>query len=161
MKDENDAAEVLKKSKPLLRCVRLTKAGWLAIAHTRKAGGRDGQEVRGSSALLGQVDIAISMKGEFSGQRRTLQAVGRYKETPRELIIEYRDDSYIAIGDSTAVSIEGKAEKLYAVLTEEEGRTVDELVLELGMSKQDISRGVESLANRVNREGRGVKGERV
>src|SRR4029077_11922322 len=56
LSDENDAAEVLRKVLPLLNTIRRTKAAWLGLAHTRKGGGEHGQEIRGSSALLGLVD---------------------------------------------------------------------------------------------------------
>jgi hypothetical protein len=155
--DENDAAEVLRKGMPLVQCIHSTSAAWLSIVHTRKGSGVHGEEIRGSSALLGMVDISISMKRtQGAKEDRILEAVTRYRETPQELIVEYRDGEYVAIGDPQIASTESRAESLYDALTEE-GQNLGQLSGKTGMSKQDISRGISLLGERVKREGKGVK----
>ena len=156
--DENAAAEVIRKITPLLQCVRDTKAGWLAIAHTRKGGGQYGEEIRGSSALLGAVDISISMKREGNGTKRVLEAVSRFRNTPGELVIDFRDACYVCLGDAAVSCSQDKAEKVFDALTDE-GQTSDDLVVKADMSKQDVSRGFALLGNRAKREGKGVKGD--
>jgi predicted ATP-dependent serine protease len=86
--DENDASQVNLYGHLLLEVIRSTNAAWLFLAHTRKQGGERGQEIRGSSALAGLVDIAISMKGTSGGiQQRSLDTISRYSDTPKTLIV--------------------------------------------------------------------------
>jgi hypothetical protein len=123
--DENDAAEVLRKGMPLVHLIRSSDAAWLSIVHTRKASGTHGDEIRGSSALLGMVDICISMKRTQGAKgQRVLETVTRYRDTPRELIVEYRDERYVAVGDPDTVSAEAITEVVYAALTDEGRRRI-------------------------------------
>ncbi len=159
LQDENDAAEVIRKGYPLLNLVRASHAAWLCIAHSRKSGGEQGQEIRGSSALVGLVDIAISMKRtEAGGRRRVLEAMSRYTETPPQLYIELTEQGYRALGDSQAISIEGKADQVWHTLSGP-ALTADELSKTTGLSKQDISRALQHLGPRVIHEGSGRKGD--
>lgn len=156
--DENDAAEVLRKGMPLVQLIHRSNAAWLSIVHTRKGSGAHGEEIRGSSALLGMVDISVSMKRtQGAKDERMLEAVTRYRDTPSELIVKYQDGGYVAVGDPSTVSTEAVAEVAYAALTDE-GQTVERLVITTGLTKQDISRSMKLLRDRVRREGRGVRG---
>jgi hypothetical protein len=157
--DENDAAEVIRKGMPLVQLIRSTNAAWLSIVHTRKASGAHGEEIRGSSALLGMVDICISMKRTQGAKgERVLEAVTRYRDTPPKLVVEYRDGRYVAVGDPETVSAGAIAEAAYAALTDK-GQTSEQLRAVTGFSKQDISRAMTRLSDRVIREGKGVKGD--
>ncbi len=159
VQDENNAAEVIQKGFRLLGLVRNTNAGWLCIAHSRKSGGEHGQEIRGSSALVGLVDIAISMKRtEAGGRQRVLEAVSRYAVTPPQLYIELTDQGYRALGDSQAISIEGKADQVWRTLSDT-AQTAEELSESTGLSKQDISRVLQRLGEKVVRDGVGHKGD--
>jgi hypothetical protein len=65
-------------------------AAVLLVHHPRRAGGRPGHSARGSSALEAAADILLDFRipsGE-TGRRRRLYGVGRYPETPAELLIE-------------------------------------------------------------------------
>ena len=157
--DENDAAEVLRKGMPLVQCIHATGAAWLSIVHTRKGSGTYGEEIRGSSALLGMVDICVSMKRtQGAKDERVLEAVTRYRDTPPELIVKYRDGRYVAVGDPETVSAGAIAEVTYAALTDQ-GQTVEQLSITTGLSKHNISRSMKRLVDRVKREGKGVKGD--
>src|SRR5206468_544099 len=88
MKDENSAAEMLRAGKMLLGAARRTAAAWLCLVHSRKSGGEHGEEIRGSSALVGIVDISLTLKRTEGGDpQRCLEAATRYAETPTRLII--------------------------------------------------------------------------
>lgn len=159
LKDETDASEVIRQVSPLLDVVRRTNAAWLGLAHTRKGGGEHGEEIRGSSALLGIVDIALSMKRtEGGGCQRMLESFPRYRETPRELLIELKEDEYRVLGTPEEVSMSVKAEKLFAALTESD-QTTEELIKKTSLSKQDFSRAVKKLEDKCVRSGKGCKGD--
>jgi hypothetical protein len=158
LRDENNASEVISNCRSLLQCIRNTDAGWLMIVHTRKGGGQHGEEVRGSSALLGAVDIAVTMKREGNGPRRLLSAVSRFAATPREVTVEFQDNMYVCLGDSGAVLAKEMAEIVFDALSGEQ-QTRDDLAAKLGMSPQAVGRSIVVLGSRVNRVGEGIKGD--
>lgn len=158
LSDENDASEVIRKGYPLVNIIRRTQAAWLGLVHTRKSGGEHGEDIRGSSALLGLVDIAISMKRtKGGGNQRVLEAVSRYTDTPKELVIEYQQDSYKKLGSPIEVSAQVKAIQVWERLTAQ-GQTLDELATQTGLSAQDVSRALRTLGEKVRREGSGHRG---
>ena len=156
--DENDASEVLRKGIPLLHIIRRTDAAWLGLGHTRKSGGGHGQDIRGSSALAGLVDVALSMKRtESGGTERQLEAISRYIDTPEKLVLGFYDRAYQVLGTPDDVSAEGKAKQVWDALSDE-GWTTDQLAEGTGLSKQDVSRAILRLGEKVNREGAGHRG---
>ncbi|MDK2742556.1 MAG: AAA family ATPase [Nitrospira sp. BO4] len=159
LKDENDASEVLKKGYPFLNVIRGTNAAWLGLAHTRKSGGGHGSDIRGSSAFVGLVDIAVSMKRTQSGgNQRMLEAVSRYDDTPNNLVIEYAEGCYRKLGSPQDMASLAKTNKVWEALTPE-GKTIDQLAKETDLSKQDVSRALQSLGDQVHREGGGHRGD--
>jgi len=159
IEDENDAGKLLKACKPLLGLIRESGAAWLCLAHTRKGGGSGGDEIRGSTALAGLVDIAISMKRNGKETRRVLESISRYPQTPRVLVIERDKDRYSTIGTPAEVSLQSKAEKVLNALHETTGRTLHHLSEATDLSKQDVSRAIKLLGEGVRIEGKGVKNE--
>lgn len=157
--DESDASEVIRKGMPLLEAIRQTDAAWLGLVHSRKGGGENGEEIRGSSALLGLSDVAISMKRTDGGKRqRKLETVSRYGDTPSELVIELNEDEYKVLGTPDELSSSAKAEKVFVGLTDTP-QTVEELSAKTGLSKQGISEAIQRLGAKVIRTGKGVKGD--
>ena len=158
-RDESDASEVIRQGMPLVQAIHETDAAWLGLVHSRKGGGEHGEEIRGSSALLGLADIAISMKRTEGGERqRKLETVSRYADTPSDLIIELNEDEYRVLGTPDEVSSSAKAEKLWAALTDSD-QTTEELTGKTSLSKQDISRAMRNLGDKVIRNGKGHKGD--
>lgn len=84
--DESDASKVTQNIKLLLDVARSTDACVLLIHHFRKSEGKEGDEVRGSSALMALVDIALLLYAKADNQR-SLKTRGRYADSPPELII--------------------------------------------------------------------------
>lgn len=159
LENENDASEVLRSGRMLLDAIRQTKAAWMCVVHTRKSGGEGGDEIRGSSALLGLVDIAISMKRRPGDpQKRMLEAVSRFSQTPKELVIRYGKQGYEAMGSPAQVSAHGKAQQVLAVL-DQTPRSIRKIVKSTGLSKQDVSRGIDFLGGQIIQEGSGHKGD--
>lgn len=158
LSDENDASEVLRKGYPLLNIIRETNAAWLGLAHTRKSGGGHGADIRGSSAFVGLVDIAISMKRtQGGGNQRMLEAVSRYGDTPDSLVIEYAEGTYRKLGSPQEVGSHAKVNKVWEAVTTE-GQTMEQLALLTDLSKQDVSKALQTLGERVHREGGGHRG---
>jgi predicted ATP-dependent serine protease len=159
IQDENDASQVNLYGHLLLQVIRSTKAAWLSLVHTRKRGGSGGEEIRGSSALPGLVDIAISIKGTSGGShQRSLETISRYSDTPKTLIA-YRDaQGYQVLGTPEELSAEAKAQKVWSVLTTDKDQSMEELRKATTLSKQAVSIGLSTLNGEVHRSGLGVKG---
>ena len=158
IQDENDASQVNRYGHLLLQVIRSTNAAWLFLVHTRKQGGSNGQEIRGSSALAGLVDIAISMKGTAGGnQQRSLDSISRYSDTPKTLIVYREGQGYQVLGTTDEVSAQAKAEQVWSVLTTDKDQSIDELRKATTLTKHAISRALSSLNGRVYRSGLGVK----
>ena len=157
IQDENNASQVNLYGHLILEVIRSTKAAWLFLAHTRKQGGTGGDEYRGSSALAGLVDIGISMKGTSGGsQKRSLETISRYSDTPKALIVYREEQGYQVQGTPDEVSAQAKAVKVWSVLTEHD-QSLEGLSKATGLSKQDVSRAIRSLKDMVLRAGKGLK----
>lgn len=159
VEDENSSSEVLRSGGLLLQAVRRTPAAWLCLVHTRKSGGDFGQEIRGSSALVGLVDVALSLKRtEGNETQRCLEAVSRYSETPAKLVIGLGEQGYSALGSPEDVGQQAKTDKVRAALSQL-GQQIKDLTAATGLSKQDVSRALGSLGDVVTREGTGHRGD--
>lgn len=119
IENENDASEMTKVVKPLLSLARESGACVLLIHHARKSEGSYGDEIRGSGALFGLVDVALILKRHEVQTQRILAAQSRYADTPSELVIELRENGYVALGDPSSVSKAARREKLIAALSDQ------------------------------------------
>ena len=92
---EKDAGAALGIMEALTRAADAGRAV-IALAHTRKGGGEDGEGIRGSSAFAGAVDVILEVeKVEDTPRTRTILALSRYPETPGTTVIELNDaDEY-------------------------------------------------------------------
>jgi putative DNA primase/helicase len=116
LKDENDASAMTKAVKPLLQLARESGACVLMIHHSRKAEGAYGDEIRGSSALFGLVDVAVMMRNTEVENQRKLIARSRYPDTPAELVVELRDGEYVSLGDPDEAGRKARLEKMRSAL---------------------------------------------
>ena len=68
----------------------------LMLHHPRKQHSPDGQAARGTGALCGFADILVEMnwyrKGADNDRRRRLTGFSRWRETPRQLVIELNEE---------------------------------------------------------------------
>ena len=155
---ENSAGAVIKSLEPLLG---LAAAGLAVLVthHVAKASG----EVRGSTALGALADVIVTlMRDNAVSNRRELQAVGRFEETPASLLVELEGDNYKVLGDPGSVAIRARTDSVLAALGEHPaGLTQAELVEATGLSKQRVSESLAQLerAGLVTTEGRGVAGD--
>lgn len=107
---ENSSGDALLAVQPLQEAVASDHAlAVLFSRHERKAGGEVGDSGRGSSAFAGAVDIVLSLRrpeGYASPTQRVLHALSRFDETPDSLVIELKDQHYVALGDESVLSAE-------------------------------------------------------
>lgn len=165
---EKDAGAVQEAMTPLIDATR-TGLAVLLVHHQRKAGGDDGDAIRGSSALAGATDANVELeRGDRTVScQRQLLASSRWTTTPGVLVIE-RDNGGrwhpVAAGADKA---DAKARTLHARILRAAPADGD------GISEPDLARALEVDARKVHgplrellRDGRivqsggkGVKGD--
>ena len=118
LKDENDASAMTQAVAPLLHLARESGACVLMIHHSRKSEGEYGDEIRGSSALFGLVDVAVIMRNTAVKTQRKLVGRSRYPETPTELIVELREEEYVSLGNPEKVNFKARLEKMRGALSD-------------------------------------------
>ncbi len=118
VESENDAAEINKALEPLLHLAREKDIAFLLLHHLRKGQGAGGEIIRGSSAIFGSVDIAVTFEKDKDHKcRRSFQTYSRYDETPENMVIELTQDGYQVIGKVEDVKAQEKDERLKGVLS--------------------------------------------
>jgi hypothetical protein len=162
VQDENNNMEVIREVSPLLDLARETNTAVLLIHHERKSGGEDGRNIRGGSALFGLVDQAIFLErrqGEVSN-KRVLKTLGRYEESPPELIIELVGDDYNVLGTPEEFSETQAFEKIKATLTVDP-MDVKTIAKEADVSEKLTRRILEQLKEKgqAERSGAGKRGD--
>lgn len=160
VENENANVEVIRQVSPFLDLARDTNAAVLLLHHERKSGGEDGREIRGGGALLGLVDQAILLskrQGRGSTQR-ILKAIGRYDETPRELVIELDGAEYRRLGTSEDMEAAAQQARVWGALTDAP-QDVAEIAKKAVLSEKATRKALEACGARVIREGKGVKGD--
>ena len=160
--DENNNMEVIREVSPLLDMARETDAAVLLVHHERKSGGEDGRSIRGGSALFGLVDQAIFLErrpGEASN-KRSLKTLGRYDESPPELVIELVGDDYKVLGTPEQFGESQALEKVRGVLTVEP-MDVKTIAKEADITEKLTRKVLETLKERgeIERTGSGKKSD--
>jgi predicted Rossmann fold nucleotide-binding protein DprA/Smf involved in DNA uptake len=134
----------------------------LLIHHTRKSGGEDGEELRGSSAVAANADIILSFKRhKTSGDNaRLIEATSRYEETPRKLVVSLEEGIYRPLGTPTEVAHRKNRERVLAVAGSEP-LTYEELAKGADMPKATVQRVANEFYAEgiLQREGGGKKGD--
>lgn len=162
VQDENNNMEVIRAVSPLLEIARETNAAVLLVHHERKSGGEDGRSIRGGSALFGLVDQAIFLErrpGEASN-KRVLKTLGRYEDSPPELVIEFVGDDYNVLGTPEECGEIQAVEKVRAALTADP-MDVKSIAKEADVTEKLTRKGLEILKDRgeVQRTGAGKKND--
>jgi len=161
VRDENANAEVTRMIKPLLDIAHSIGCSIGLVHHTSKQGGSDGRGIRGASALFGIVDQALLLEPRQGGNKnqRVLRALGRYSESPSELIIELREDGYVCLGSGACWEQEQTSRVLSALSN---GPQTVEGVSEItGLSDKQCRTRLDSLLSQgqIARNGEGKKGK--
>ena len=162
---ENNAGDALEAMLPL-QAAAAEGIGVIVNRHERKSGGEVGDSGRGSSAFAGAVDIVLSLRrpdGNSPKNRRLLQSLSRFIETPSDLLIEWTGSEYVSLGErGEKVITEAKDAILRNVPQHEAAAmTADELREGLELSRATGHRAVEALHRDglLARIGRGKRGD--
>lgn len=131
--EENAAGEAAAMMLPLQNAAHDGLAV-LVCRHERKSGGEVGESGRGSSAISGDVDIILQMRrpeGNQPTNRRVIESLSRYSETPEKVVIELTEEGYVLLGDEEAVAMADAIRVVSGLLNEfdrKEGMSMEELV---------------------------------
>lgn len=161
VQDENDSVQVTHAIQALRELALNTDCAIVLIHHTRKSGGQDGMEVRGSGALTAAVDVSVSIKRDYAVEnRRVLEAISRDEATPRTLLVEYEGGIYRALGTVGEVKDREERRLLVDALSDEP-LTTGELTEATELSERSIRRLTKQLyqENAIQQKGTGKKGD--
>jgi hypothetical protein len=138
VKDLNDYAQVTTTLEPLLAVARQFNCHILLLHHAGKADRTDGDEVLGSTALLGAVDTAIFLKKR--DERRTFSTIQRYGENLPETVLTMAEDFSLSVQGSLAEAKRTDIwERIKSLLEENSGQTEVEIAENLGIRKMEVS----------------------
>ena len=161
---ENNSGDALDAMRPLQQGVA-EGIGVVLVRHERKSGGDVGDSGRGSSAFAGAVDIVLSLRkpeGNTAKNRRLLQSLSRFSETPNNLLIELTEDGYVVLGErlETAMKDAKCAILKNAPQVEVEAVGLDELTKIADLTRPTAQRAIDELmqAGQLSRTGQGKKG---
>jgi putative DNA primase/helicase len=160
IRDENNNSEVVRHVSPWLDLAHETGVVVLLVHHDRKSGGEEGRSIRGGSALLGLVDQALMLErtpGGGNRRRRILRTLGRYDETPPEVVIELDGTSYRSLGTSEELSARADQRRVWKALSKTP-QTSEDLAKTIKLTPKKVKRALKGLGDRVKRSGRGVRG---
>lgn len=147
-----------------------TGLGVVVVHHQRKAGGEDGDAVRGSGAIFGAVDVLVEVErpGEqASPNQRRLVATGRWPRKAPVLVVDRDPDTGAwraigeAIGRSEAAALGDRERLLKAIPTQAPGVTETELADILEVDARKIARPLRELLEdeAIDRSGEGKRGD--
>jgi hypothetical protein len=98
---ENSAGDAQAAVAPLQAIAHSAGIAIIIVRHSRKGGGEVGESGRGSSAFGGAVDLLVSLRrreGNAPKSERVIYTLGRFDETPDDLVIDLTEDGYVAVG---------------------------------------------------------------
>jgi hypothetical protein len=157
--DENDAAEMSRLLAPWADLAHETGVTLVAVHHDRKSQGSHGEGIRGSSAILGTVDLALNLRREGTGEddgRRRLELVSNFDGLPSQLVLAREGGTY-RVAPSAAEERRGR---LLTTLgsNPEPAKTIAD---RLGLTRQAIHDDLAALVaeGRVRRQGSGRKND--
>lgn len=129
IENENDASQVTAAVKPLLDLAGSTGAAVILVHHDRKSEGDGGRQIRGSGALFALVDQALLLSKPQGGTKtqRVLKTLGRFSESPEELLLDYVDGRYVSLGNPEMAETADAAGQIWDAL-EDGPRTIKEIV---------------------------------
>ncbi len=160
--DENNNASVVSQVKPLLNIARSTQAAVGLVHHTSKAGGEHGRSIRGASSLFGIVDQAMILEMRQGGKQnqRILKTIGRYSESPAELVLELESDEWRCLGTGAEAVQREYMERICGALTHDP-QTVDTLIEKTDLTGKQVRRSLKILTDegRIVKTGEGVKND--
>ena len=155
--DENDAAEMSRLLAPWADLAHELSVTILAVHHDRKSQGKHGEGIRGSSAILGTVDLALHFRREGTGDddgRRRIELLSNFDGLPAQLVLTREGGTY-RVAPSAAEERKGR---LLAEIRPT-WETAQVLADRLALTRQAIHDDLAALVaeDRVKRKGSGRK----
>lgn len=159
VRDENDNAQVNREAGKWLDLARATGVTVLLVVHEGKSGGEHGRSIRGASALFALADQAVILDRRRGGSltQRTLKILGRYSESPSELVIDLQDGVYTVLGTPEQADMDAGAATLANALTREP-QTLGDLADETKLSERMVRKLIRRIEG-VLIEGAGKRGD--
>jgi len=161
LRDLNDYAIVTNALEPLMAAARKQGCHILLTHHAGKADRPDGDDILGSTGLLGGVDTSIHIKKR--DKRRTFFTIQRYGDDTEETVIELKDDGSLeAMGSRQEVEIEeAKPLVLDALKDGGEPLTINDIWNRVEKGHTPVSKAVNLLVEirQIFKSGSGKKGD--
>jgi DNA-binding transcriptional regulator GbsR (MarR family) len=158
VRDLNDYAQVTRALEPLMATARQLNCHILLVHHAGKRDRDDGDDILGSTGLLGGVDTSIHIKKRE--KRRTFFTIQRYgQDVPETVLTLNPDGSLQATGSRESVEIEETLPLILQVL--EEGPLPEKEIWErIEKGHSLVSKGLRNLVEQklVRRTGIGKRG---
>ena len=111
---------------------------------------------------MGIIDQAMILEMRQVGKKnqRILKTIGRYSDSPPELILELQDDEWICLGTGAEAVQREYIERICGALTNDP-QTVDTLIEKTDLTGKQVRRSLKILTdqNRITRSGEGVKND--
>ena len=160
--DLNDYAQVTNALEPLLGVARERNCHIMLTHHAGKAERKDGDEILGSTAILGAVDTAIILKKR--DQARTFSTIQRYGDDVPETLLLLNPDYSLTIGGTMEEAKEKEIwNKIRTVIEAHPEITEPEIVTQTECRGADTSRVLRWALNQdlplLQRHGAGKKGD--
>ena len=165
IREENSAGEWAAAMSPLQDLAASGRAVIVA-RHDRKSGGDVGDSGRGSSQASGDVDIILALRrpeGHQPSNRRVIESLSRYPETPEKLVVELTEDGYVLLGTDEAVAVNDALGFVSAAIAAEyrqrsAGLDMKALV-EAGAKRQPVVKRttIQAALDRLGRDGKIVR----
>jgi hypothetical protein len=109
------------------------------------------------------VDLAFQLhKLPSGGSRRTLKAVGRYQEIPRNLLLDFVEDEYVSLGTPEEAGREAQRERVLLALSAcASGLTTKEAAAKTQLKERVVRAALEDAYSHgaALRSGAGKKGD--
>jgi hypothetical protein len=162
VKDLNKYGDVTIALEPLLAVARNRNCHIILLHHAGKANDRtDGDEILGSTALLGAVDTGILLKKRQHG--RTFSTIQRYGEDIPETVFMLGEDFSITGGGTLKEAQKAETwEKIRSLLKSQPGLAEKDILEHINGSRVDVSSALRWALNQepslVERRGDGKKG---
>jgi hypothetical protein len=162
IKDLNDYALVTNTLEPLMAIARERNCHIMLLHHAGKADRMDGDEILGSTALLGAVDTAILFKQREQG--RTLSTIQRYGENIPETVLSLNSDFSLTTEGTLDEARKNQIwEQMKDLLEAQAGLIEAEIIEQTRFRKIEVSAALRWALNQtpplVTREGQGKKGD--
>lgn len=162
IRDENDAVDIAKAFKPLRKIALDNNIGVLVVHHHRKGTGNSEEAMRGSSAIMGAVDVAINLFKEKEQEISVAQlnVLGRMCKS-EEFMIKFNDENlwWQSAGDVKSWKQFNNINKVRDYLMEVAQAPIKDIAGELDMSESTVKRTLDSMGDEVEdtdvSEGRG------